>query len=186
MYSIFIVLFPFIVDARSILDICFWKGFTRECAAFQLSDQLCCSIWAIIHSLFSLILTVISISYSKKNGYTAVHKVETRLLLQTTFSSAMIVVSAAFQLLSVMWYRNRRNSLFIQYSGWSEIIVGAYFYPVILVLFFARYEFGVTMEIQRLRTKILRMYLRKILSQLSTLSWGHGYPGTPSGVPDSG
>uniref|UniRef100_A0AC35FF90 Serpentine receptor class gamma n=1 Tax=Panagrolaimus sp. PS1159 TaxID=55785 RepID=A0AC35FF90_9BILA len=136
-YSVFIFIFPFLVDGRSILDICFWKGYTKECASFQLSDQWFCSIWNITLAFFSLFLTLISISYSKKNGYTATKKVETRLMLQTAFSSTMIVLSSCSQLLSVIYYRNKSKTMFVQYAGLSEIITGAYFCPVIIVLFFA-------------------------------------------------
>uniref|UniRef100_A0A914QXK4 Serpentine receptor class gamma n=1 Tax=Panagrolaimus davidi TaxID=227884 RepID=A0A914QXK4_9BILA len=140
-YCLFVFGFPFIVDFKTFFYPCFWKGFTTNCTTFQLEDQVYASAWTMAHALFALLITIVSLTYSKSKGFDAARKVECRLMFQTVFGSTMITLFAISQWLSVHFFSKKDRVLFIQFLGISQFLSAFYFYPIIFVLFFARFVF---------------------------------------------
>ena len=138
-YCFVILVYPLVADITSFWNTCFWKGFSMGCVKFQVSDQIYASIWSAAHSVFALLITIASLTYSKSKGFDAAHKIECRLMFQTVFGSTMIILFAATQWLAVEFYKRKNMLQFVQFSGISQFLCAFYYYPIIFVLFFARF-----------------------------------------------
>ena len=131
---------PFVIRfaAYSKDDECRFNQRKSECLFFHVRDREVIVFVATFHAILSFVVIAFALIIARRKKYKIEHKTERSLLVQTILASTFLLGFAICQYIAALFHVCDAYYTCHQFELASNILFGAYHFPVIHALFFIR------------------------------------------------